>query len=136
MIFSNCIYLCQTRYIVFLINIGWRAGMKIKEIITDELLERYQYRRRSVARRAAHRPIVRSAVTPKPVKAPAHRVLQQQPMKRSVTQPVKKPSISKIRTMGLNPKIDSMNGPNFKLDDRNILPQFEKNFGINDKSKG
>ena len=137
MIFSICIYLCKTRYIVFLINIARRADMKIKEIITDELLERYQCRRRSVARRAAHRPIVRSAFTPKPVKVPAHRVLQQQTIKRPVTQrakPVKKPMVPKSQTMGLNPKIDSMKGPNFKLDDRNILPQFEKNFGINDKS--
>jgi hypothetical protein len=44
--------------------------------------------------------------------------------------------VSKSQTKGLNPSIDLMKGPNFKLDDRNILPQFEKNFGINDKSKG
>ncbi len=100
--------------------------MKIKEIITDELLERYQYRRRSVARRAAHRPIVRSVVTPKPVKVPVRRVLQQQPMKRSVTQPVKPvrtSMVSKSQTTGLNPKVDPMKGPSFKLDDRNIMPK-------------
>jgi hypothetical protein len=37
--------------------------------------------------------------------------------------PVKKPMVSKSQTTGLNPKIDRMNGPNFKLDDKNILPK-------------
>lgn len=58
--------------------------MKISEIITDELLERYQ-RRRPVAIRAAQRPIVRPLVASlaKPVTAPARRL--QQPIKRPVT---------------------------------------------------
>jgi hypothetical protein len=121
--------------------------MKISEIITAELKqkldERYYSRRvlHTPLRRRLHAPtsVARALPKPQPVKAPARRNLKQQTIKRPVTQrakPLKKPMVPKIQTIGLNPKIDSMKGPNFKLDDRNILPQFEKNFGINDKSKG
>jgi hypothetical protein len=121
--------------------------MKISEIITAELKqkldERYYPRRvlHTPLRRRLHAPTSVARALPKtqPVKVPARRNLKQQPIKRPVTQPVKPvrtSMVSKSQTKGLNPSIDLMKGPNFKLDDRNILPQFEKNFGINDKSKG
>ena len=94
--------------------------MKISEIITDELLERYQ--RHRVAIRAAQRPIVRplvARVLAKPVTAPARRL--QQPIKRPVTQPTK-PVRKPQQTTGLNPKIDVAYGPNFKRDNINPIP--------------
>jgi hypothetical protein len=106
--------------------------MKISEIITAELKqkldERYYPRRVTPLRRRlhAHKSVPRALPKPQPIKAPARRNLKQQPIKRPVTQPLKslkKPVISKSQTIGLNPKIDPMNGPNFKLDDRNIMPK-------------
>ena len=113
--------------------------MKISEIVTAELKqkldERYYLRRvlhTPLRRRlSAHKSVARALPKPQPVKAPAHRVLKQ-PIKKQVTQPakpVKKPMVSKSQTIGLNPKIDPRDGFNFKLDDRNILPQFEKSKG-------
>jgi hypothetical protein len=108
--------------------------MKISEIITAELKqkldERYYSRRvlHTLLRRRLHAPtsVARALPKPQPVKAPARRNLKQQPIKRPVTQPVKPvrtSMVSKSQTKGLNPKIDPMNGPNFKLDDRNIMPK-------------
>lgn len=113
--------------------------MKVSEIITAELKqkldERYYPRHvlhtPSLRRLHAQKSVVRALPKPQPVKAPVRRVLKQ-PIKKQVTQPakpVKKPMVSKSQTIGLNPKIDPRDGFNFKLDDRNILPQFEKNFG-------
>jgi hypothetical protein len=110
--------------------------MKIKEILSDNQLyemwllmtdavwealvdnysasdvyEGYPTRRRSMVRPIKRAPIHRPSrnLIKKPVLAPAN--------------PAKKPMVSKNQTKGLNPNIDSMNGPNFKLDDRNIMPK-------------
>jgi len=110
--------------------------MKIKEILNDDqlyemwllmtdaiwetLVDHYSasdvYEGYPVRRRMTVRPIRRV-----PIQRPARNL-----MKRPLTQPakpVKKPMVSKSQTTGLNPKIDPMNGPNFKLDDKNILPK-------------
>ena len=121
--------------------------MKIKEILSDNqlyemwllmtdamwetLVDHYSandvYEGYPVRRRIAVRPIRRVPIqrppknlTRKPVIAPARRL--QQPIKRPVTQPTK-PVRKPQQTTGLNPKINPMNGPDFKLDDRNIIPK-------------
>jgi hypothetical protein len=110
--------------------------MKIKEILSDNqlyemwllmtdaiweaLVDNYSasdvYEGYPVRSRMAVRPIRR---------APIHR-----PSRNLIKKPVMAPAkllrkrlVSKNQTKGLNPKIDPMNGPNFKLDDRNIMPK-------------
>ena len=89
--------------------------MKINEIITKDLLERYRYRR-PVARRyvapkiAPRRPVPspKIVVRPAPKIAP---VINRQSM------------ASTNQTTGLNPKIDLTKGYNFQLNNRNIRPE-------------
>ena len=87
--------------------------MKISEIITEELLERYQYRRRPTSRR----------YLPKTV---AHRAPPQRVIARPATKitPGKNPVLPNSQTTGLNPKVDVTNGHNFKLDNFNLKPEF------------
>ena len=127
--------------------------MKIKEILSDDQLyemcilmtdaiwaaldtnysasdfcEGYPVRRRVTVRPIRRVSIQRPPrnLIRKPVMAPAHRDLQQKTMKKQAGKPVKPvrtSMVSKSQATGLNPRIDPMNGPNFKLDDRNIMPK-------------
>ena len=86
--------------------------MKINEIITKELLERYRYKHRPVARKYVAPKIAprRPAPSPKIVVRPAP-VINRQSM------------ASTNQTTGLNPKIDLTKGYNFQLNNRNIRPE-------------
>ena len=110
--------------------------MKIKEILSDNqlyemwllmtdamwetLVDHYSandvYEGYPVRRRMAVRPIRRV-----PIQRPPRNLIRKPVI--APAKPVKKPMVSKSQTTGLNPKIDPMNGPNFKLDDRNIMPK-------------
>ena len=81
--------------------------MKINEIISPELLERYYYKRR------------RPLVTRRPVVKSRGRVTN--PIQKKVSQPTR--IISPRLTQGVNPKVDIMNAPNFKLDNHNVFPE-------------
>ena len=89
--------------------------MKINEIITKELLERYQYRVRPAVKRYVHRPIRKPAqTTPKAINRPAPKtqlVINRRPAPNT-------------QTTGLNPKINMLDGPNFQLNNRNIKPEY------------
>jgi hypothetical protein len=109
--------------------------MKIKEILSDDQLyemwllmtdavwdalvdnysANYVYEGYPVRRRMAVRPIIRV-----PIQRPPRSLIRKPVI--APAKPTKKPMVSKNQTTGLNPKIDPMNGPNFKLDDRNIMP--------------
>ena len=93
---------------------------------------------RQSVRRVAPRPIIRPVASaryvarPKPLPKP--KPLYAKP------QPVKKPAISPSQTSGINPKIDFMKGPNFKLDNFNPIPpmtdQSRKIYGTDKLNKG
>ena len=91
--------------------------MKINEIITDELLERYQSRiRHAVVRRTVPRPIIRSIATPKPVPGP-----KSLPKPKPLLNPFKKSLVAPSQTKGINPNKDITKGPDFKLDQFNPI---------------
>jgi hypothetical protein len=110
--------------------------MKIKEILNDNqlcemwllmtdavwetLVDNYSssdvYEGYPVRRRMAVRPIRRV-----PIQRPPRNLIKKPIL--APAKPTKKPMVSKSQTTGLNPKINTMNGPNFKLDDRNIMPK-------------
>jgi hypothetical protein len=95
--------------------------MKIKEIITAELLERYQYRlkpvvaRRYVSRPAPRRPVASAKPITKLLPLPKPKPLPARP------QSAKKQMVAASQTKGLNPKIDIQNGSDFKLDNFNPM---------------
>ena len=96
--------------------------MTISEIITTELLERYQIRHRPTARRyvslvAKRRPAPttrKAASSPKIVARPALKIA---PV-------IRPPMLPNSQTTGLNPKIDVTKGHNFRLDNFNLKPEF------------
>ncbi len=97
--------------------------MKINEIITKELLERYRYK---------HRPVARKYVAPKIAPrrpASAHRKQATSPKNVAKPAPKMAPVINRQsmaptnQTTGLNPKIDLTKGNNFQLNNHNIRPE-------------
>ena len=87
--------------------------MKINEIITKELLERYR-NKHPMVRRYAHK---------KPPVAP-HTIKPFYPPKPASIAPKPVTKTPNPLTTGSNPTVDMMKAPNFKLNDRNIRPEF------------
>jgi hypothetical protein len=77
----------------------------------NDVYEGYPVRRRMAVRPIRQVPIQRPPrnLIKKPILAPAN--------------PAKKPMVSKSQTTGLNPKIDSLKGFNYRLDNTNIFPE-------------
>ena len=89
--------------------------MKINEVITSEMLARYQYSRRPIARKPLRMPIVRPVMAPKPLPRPKPLAPLPKP------KPVRNSKVHASQTRGLNPRIDVTKGPGFKLDNTNII---------------
>lgn len=88
--------------------------MKITEVITSEMLARYQYSRRPIPRKPLRMPIVRPVMAPKPFP-------RTKPLAKPLPKPVRNSKVHASQTRGLNPRIDVTKGPGFKLDNTNII---------------
>jgi len=106
--------------------------MKISELLSEqeliELFEGYVYRRQL-------------KISPLQIRRPVRRIVNKSPKARLPTirpdlKAVKQPITSKSQTTGLNPKIDPINGFNFRLNQTNVKPEFtDKEIEIEMKSR-